>query len=165
MRISRLLSVVFFVFLLAVTACSARTSNGEGTLKDPSTENSGQAAASTQTSTTALSTADEQPSAGAQLGLPGMELLTPVSGSGTRPILEWTEVSGADHYLVSVKTAEGNGYWAWRTESTSVPVGGLPRLNEQAAGPRIVAGMTWSVIALDESGAIIAASNHRPIAP
>lgn len=151
------------VVVLAIAACSFFELSLSGPAPDPSpspqSAEEGSPTAATDTSSL------EHPSAGSQLGLPGIELLTPSSGGGTRPILEWTEVNGADHYLVSVKTAEGNGYWAWRTDTTSVPVGGPPRLNEEAVGPRIVTGMTWSVIALDRSDAIIAASNNRPIAP
>jgi predicted small secreted protein len=107
----------------------------------------------------------EELSAAGEAGFPGIELLTPTSGGGIRPTLEWASVEGAAHYIVSVRTPEGEGYWAWRTEDTSVPVGGLPRLNEQAAGPSIAEGMKWFVVALDESDSIIAVSNHRPISP
>lgn len=108
---------------------------------------------------------EEETSMAVYLGAPEIELLTPVSGGGTRPILEWAAVEGAIHYTVWVRTPQEKPYWSWLTSDTSVPVGGLPRLNEDAGGPSIVGGMTWSVTAHDADGSVIAASNHRPISP
>jgi hypothetical protein len=108
---------------------------------------------------------EELPSLALEMDIPAISLITPPVGGGTRPVLEWVAVEDADHYIVWVRTPTGKPYWSWLTSDTSVPVGGLPKLNEDAGGPSVVEGMTWSVIALDDEGTIIAASNHRPIAP
>lgn len=152
------------VILIGAVACTPSGSeivpSGESTTVSVTT-----VAAPTRAATATEAVVSETLSVGTKLGLPGIELITAESGGGTRPMLEWEVVEGADHYFVSVRTIEGNGYWGWRTEQTSVPVGGLPRLAEDAPGPRIALGMTWSVIAMDVDGNMIAASNYRPIAP
>jgi len=105
------------------------------------------------------------PSNADDLGVGTIEQLTPISGGGTRPLLEWAPVDGADRYFVLVSAPSGVIYWGWRTSDTSVPVGGYPQLNEGAAGPAVSEGMTWTVTAVDADGRIIAVSPHRPIAP
>ncbi len=101
----------------------------------------------------------------AELGLADIELTTPVSGGGRRPVLEWAPLADTAYYYVVVRAPSGGVYWGWRTNQTSVPVGGLPRLSEDAAGPAISAGMTWSVSAVDGQGRVIGLSGHRPISP
>lgn len=91
------------------------------------------------------------------LGLPELTLLTEPSDE-ERPLLEWEPVDGAAQYSISVFAPSGAGYWAWRTDGTSVPLGGEPRLRDDVSGPSTVAGMTWSVVALDADGRPIAAS-------
>jgi hypothetical protein len=85
----------------------------------------------------------------ADVGLPSMVLLTPEEGVGERPDLAWETVDGATMYRVTVLGADGAFYWGWAGEETSVPLGGFPRLEDAAAGPRVVSGMTWTVVALD----------------
>lgn len=105
------------------------------------------------------------PSRASELGLAEIELLTPTEGRGRRPILEWSPLPGAVNYHVFVRAPSGRVYWGWRTSETSIPIGGLPRLTENAAGPAISVGMTWSVSAVGADGGVIALSGHRPIAP
>lgn len=100
-----------------------------------------------------------------ELGLPVIEQHTPVSGGGTRPLLEWSGVDGAAHYYVAVLAPSGEPYWAWRTSETSVPVGGHPVLEDGAFGPEIAEGMTWSVSAVDGEGNLVGLSAMRPISP
>lgn len=157
------LGIAAAAVLVATAACSFLIPSTSGlTNADPPAS---EANATEPDSPAADTVAEEEPSAGALMGLPGIELFTPVSGSGTRPILEWGAVDGAAYYIVSVRTPEGAGYWAWRTADTSVPVGGHPRLSEAAVGPRVAPAMLWSVVAFDTEDNLIAASNHRPIAP
>lgn len=159
----RKLSLHGLLIAIALSACS-----GAPSVEQSPTSSVTEASATEAPGATATPSSDavqETPSAASKLGLPAIELLTISEGGGTRPVLEWTAVDGADFYIVSVHTPEGVGYWAWRTEETSVPVGGLPRLNEGAMGPSIAPGMTWSVLALDSEGNLLAASNERPISP
>ena len=118
-------------------------------------------------STTTVTTAAETnyPQFLADLGVPTVVQLTPIEGGGFRPILEWEPVAGAERYFVAVTAPDGRLYWAWQTSDTSSPVGGLPRLEEDAFGPAVSRGMTWTVIALDTAGAIVGTSAIRPIAP
>lgn len=109
--------------------------------------------------------ATEYPQLLPEFGLPLIAQTTAVSGGGPRPVLAWDAVEGADRYVVAVSAPDGRLYWAWTTADTSVPVGGLPRLEEDAFGPAVSNGMNWSVLALDESGAVVATSAIRPIDP
>jgi hypothetical protein len=97
--------------------------------------------------------------------LEGIALLTPTEGGGTRPILEWEGVEGADRYGVYLYDQEGKLYWSWQGRETSIPVGGKPRLGEDALGPQVSAGMSWTVIAFDADQAPLAAGGPQVIAP
>lgn len=115
--------------------------------------------------TTTVAIVAEDPGIADELGLDGIELLTAAEGGGTRPILEWSAVDGATDYHVVVLGPGESTYWAWRTAETSVPVGGLPQLSSEAAGPSISPGMSWSVLAVAEDGTPLALSGRRDIAP
>ena len=92
-------------------------------------------------------------------------LLTPTSGSGRRPLLEWTPVAGADHYGAYLYAPSGAIYWAWSGRRTAIHVGGEPQLRDRAAGPSVSRGMTWAVIAYNADMLPIAASELRSISP
>jgi hypothetical protein len=94
-----------------------------------------------------------------------IELLTSFEGGGIRPTLEWTEVAGVDHYGVYLYAPSGAVYWAWRGRTTSIVVGGEPRLADAAAGPSVSNGMTWAVVAYDADLLPLAVSPAAPIAP
>ena len=81
--------------------------------------------------------------------LDAVTLLTTASGGGTRPILAWEPVAGADRYGVYLYAPSGRLYWSWQGRETSVPVGGVPQLREDAIGPSVIERMTWMVIAYD----------------
>jgi hypothetical protein len=97
--------------------------------------------------------------------LEGITLLTPTAGGGIRPTLEWEGVEGADRYGVYLYDQEGKLYWSWQGRETSIPVGGKPRLEEDALGPQVSDGMSWTVIAFDADQAPLAAGGPRAIAP
>lgn len=97
--------------------------------------------------------------------LEGIALLTPTTGGGTRPVLEWEGVEEADRYGVYLYDPEGKLFWSWQGRETSIPVGGRPRLVEDALGPRVAEGMTWIVIAFDADQMPVAAGGPRAIAP
>lgn len=89
--------------------------------------------------------------------LPEVTVLTQPSDD-LRPLLEWEAVDGAVEYSVTVSAPDGRTYWAWRTQETSVHLGGNPRLDDDQSGPSTVPGMTMSVIAFDGARQPIAAS-------
>ncbi|TVR31975.1 MAG: hypothetical protein EA388_12700 [Nitriliruptor sp.] len=101
------------------------------------------------------------------LGLPEMVLTTPAEGGGQWPELAWESVPDADQYAVTVYDPDDVAYWAWQGTDVSVIAGGFDPAPPEGSGvaPRIRAGMTWDVVALDESGGLIAQSGVRPISP
>lgn len=101
----------------------------------------------------------------AQFGLVPVETVTPDSGGGTRPLLEWEPIDGAHMYSVVLLTPSGEAYWGWEGTATEVHVGGEPQLEEFAAGPSIVPGMSWSVAAYDDDFHVIAVSQRVLISP
>ena len=108
------------------------------------------------------------PSAGEQLfGDFGtvVTLHTSTSGGGGRPLLDWQQVAGADHYGLYVYAPDGRIHWAWTGRETSIHVGGEPQLREGAPGPRITEGMSWAVVAYDADMLPITTSEIRPISP
>jgi hypothetical protein len=115
-------------------------------------------------STGASEAPNERELAGPALGLPAMSVLTEPSDS-LRPLLAWESVDGAAGYSVTVWAPTGVGYWAWRTAATSVHLGGDPQLRDDVSGPSTTPGMTWSVLALDDDGAPIAASAETVLRP
>jgi hypothetical protein len=75
-------------------------------------------------------------------------------------------VEGAQRYLLIVRDADNATYWSWTGAATSVYLGGASaQPAEDAAGPRLEAGMAWAVFALDAEGEVIASSELRPISP
>lgn len=110
---------------------------------------------------------DDAPAAPGRPALPALgdvTLLTEPSDV-QRPLLEWEPVPGAAVYSVSVFTPDGVGYWAWRTEATSVHLGGDPQLRDDVSGPSTAPGMTWSVLAFDGDQMPIAASVRAVLHP
>jgi hypothetical protein len=99
-------------------------------------------------------------------GLESIELLTPTQGAGTKPLFEWSPVEGAARYALLVYFPDGEPYWAWTGAETSVYLGGGHEAPpEDAAGPSLVEGMSWAVLAFDGENNLIASSATRPIAP
>lgn len=121
--------------------------------------------AAAPTPTAAATPSVDFPAFAADLDLPGLEQTTETQGGGRRPVLEWASIEGADYYIVALFSPAEKIYWGWRTSDTSVPVGGAPKLDEDALGPAVSNGMTWSVIAFGADGNPMAASARRPISP
>ena len=94
-----------------------------------------------------------------------IELLTPASETGTRPLLEWSLVDGASSYMATVYAPDGSPYWTWTGVAASVHVGGDPMLDESVPGPSVIDGMTWGVVAFNDEIVPIALSNRQTIAP
>jgi len=138
--------VALLALAMVLAACggdsSSPTTTGGTDTTGGSVTTGGGATATTTT------TAVESPLA-SEVGLESMVLLTPTEGVGERPDFAWEPVAGAVRYQVTVLTADGALYWAWSGEETSVPLGGFPKLVDGAAGPRVVSGMTWTVVAFD----------------
>lgn len=99
-------------------------------------------------------------------GLDGqLDLVTPTSGGGIRPELEWEPFPGADHYSLYLYAPDGSVYWVWSGMGTSVHVGGEPQLRDGAPGPSVIGGMSWAVMAHDANQIAIAVSARRSISP
>lgn len=94
-----------------------------------------------------------------------IRLLTPESGGGTRPLLEWEEVDGAAHYAAYLYAPSGALYWVWTGSGSAIHVGGEPQLREEAPGPSVTEGMSWVVVAYSDIMVPIAVSPQRPISP
>jgi hypothetical protein len=102
----------------------------------------------------------------ATLEVPVIDIATPTSGGGERPLLQWAAVDGATAYRLVV-LAEGEPYWAWVGRTASVPFGG----GDPGSGPGQLAVLTgdaaytWTVTAWDDGGNLLGASAPAPIAP
>ncbi len=99
-------------------------------------------------------------------GLTSIQLLTPSSGAGIKPLFEWSPIDGAAQYSLFLQFSDGQPYWTWTGTSTSIYLGGTDSPPpEDAAGPILEDGMSWSIIALDAQGNIIATSALQLISP
>lgn len=95
-----------------------------------------------------------------------VELLTPTSGVGIKPLFEWSPVQGAVNYSLYLQFPNGQPYWAWSGSVTSIYLGGTDsQPPDDAAGPILQKGMSWSVIAFDAENNIIASSVVQEISP
>jgi hypothetical protein len=99
-------------------------------------------------------------------GLPVMEVLGPAEGGvGPAPMFRWEAVTGAVRYSLAVRGPDGP-IWGWQGDETEVYMGGLTFERPAGwAGPEIVAGTCWSVMARDGDGHVIAVSELLPVSP
>ncbi len=91
-----------------------------------------------------------------------IEPTTPTAGNGPTPTLAWSLVDGAANYTVLVADPDGAAWWAWEGTETEVVLGGV------ADGPGALVtrpGTTWTVIAFDAAGSVLAASESRRLDP
>jgi len=107
---------------------------------------------------------------GERLHAPGVEATVeltapPEEGAGEVPTFEWSGVEGAAGYRLAVLNADGEVLWAWEGEETSIPLGAVADRPEGTYGPVLTPGSTWSVVALDPTGAVVAVSGVRPVSP
>lgn len=145
-----------------VAACSVLLVAACGPAEDEATQ---QTPPQSETSPDELNGAAATTMAAVSTGLDGITLLTPETGGGARPVLQWESVAGAASYRVVITAPDGRGYWSWQGDATSVPVGGHPALPDGAPGPRVSSGMSWSVAAFDQQARPVALSTMRPISP
>lgn len=162
MRLSGRAAVLIVVGALLVAACG----DDDATPTTATTATPGGTATTTADGATTTTTVAETERPPLFEGLDGtVTLLTAESGEGTRPLLEWEEFPGADHYAVFLYAPSGAVYWSWAGRETSVHVGGEPQLREGASGPSVIEGMSWAVMAYDADLLPLAVSEQRPIAP
>jgi hypothetical protein len=112
----------------------------------------------------------DQDGGGARLDAPGVEagvelVAPPKTGAGEVPTFEWRAVEGAAAYRLAVLNADGDVVWVWEGEETSIALGGVADRPEGSYGPVLTPGSTWSVVALDPTGAVVAVSEVRPVSP
>ena len=172
---TRRIGILVLAAMLVVGACS---DDDTGTSTTPPTTAASAATATTVsdgTTTTAGTTTTTAVDTTTTVAAPvepyfgGFETVivqtTPHSGEGVRPLLVWEPVDDADHYAVYLYAPDGAVYWTWRGEAPEVYVGGEIQIREDAPGPSVVEGMTWSVVAFGEDLIPMAASPLRAIAP
>ena len=122
-------------------------------------------APTTTAPTTTTTVADLGP-LGAIDGVAPIEVLTPRSGNGERPLLAWSPVAGAADYVVTLQLPDGTAYWAWHGAETEVWLGGTAEQPPSGAeGPILTGPMSLQVIAVDAAGAPVGASAATTIAP
>jgi len=90
----------------------------------------------------------------------------PTTDAGLVPRFEWEAYPGATSYRLAVLAPSGLPIWSWEGEATAVYLGGLPVERPPGMrGPVIEPGAVWSVVALDSTGSVVAASGERPVSP
>ena len=99
------------------------------------------------------------------LGVATIEIVTPPSGGGERPVLEWVAVEGAEGYDVVALTEDGEPYWAWVGRTTSVVFGGGDPADDAGHLAIVYGPLTWTVAAFGPDGTVLALSNRTPLAP
>lgn len=168
---------LLFGLLLGVAACDSGSSDTTGISGSSTTvpivssttlaagEDTTTSVASEAATTTTTTTVGED----FVLFLPGVDVpeidqLTPTTGVGGRPLIEWSAFDDAHAYELTVFGAGGTIYWSAVGPETSIYLGGAPA-SDQSPGPQIQDGMTWAVVALDADGNVIAQSRIRPINP
>jgi len=156
------------LLVLAATLSGCSSADDGPTTESPSRADSttstvaSSAAEEPQTSTTTTTTTTTGP---AISGVDPIEQLTPQSGGGSRPLLEWLPAGNAASYFVVVYDENADPYWSTLTSEPRVYVGGIAQIPEGRDGPAVAAGYSWVVYADDIEGNLIAASGVRPIAP
>lgn len=98
--------------------------------------------------------------------LPLVRLLTPLATTTElAPEFSWEPVAGAVTYRLAVLGADGP-VWSWEGGATAVRIGGFTEDRPAGfPGPVIDETTTWSVVALDADGAVVATSDLRSLAP
>jgi hypothetical protein len=102
---------------------------------------------------------------------PGIEteialVAPPEEGAGKIPTFEWRRVKGASGYRLAVPDAGGDALWAWQGTATSVVLGGVAdRPVKGEAGPVLEPWASWSVLAFDRDGSVVAVSSLRAVSP
>jgi hypothetical protein len=98
--------------------------------------------------------------------LPTLAVFAPTEGgAGEAPEFRWEAVEGAVRYSLAVRGPDGP-LWGWQGEETQIYFGGLPFERPPGwAGPVLLAGSCWSVVARDTDGHVIAASAILPVSP
>ncbi|MFV9672640.1 MAG: hypothetical protein ACNYZH_05390 [Acidimicrobiia bacterium] len=164
--------------VLGATACDSGSSDTTETTGDSTAITAVPPSSSTTTTageaTTTIIASEEATTTTAvveapEFFLPGVDVpeitqLTPTTGVGGRPLLEWSGYEAASAYELTVFGAGGTIYWSSVGPESSIYLGGAPA-SDQSPGPQVQDGMSWAVVALDVDGNVIAQSRVRPINP
>jgi len=160
------ISIVAVATTIFAVGCGGAQSSGvaEGdpsgapiTAIDDMTTAAGDAA---QTSTSAVTTSSTEPIPILD-DIALIQLTGPDTVGDVAPEFSWTPVVGATSYRLVVLT-NGEPSWAWQGETTSTRLGGLTADAGPAfPAPELTDGSTWSVVALDADGGVLAASELR----
>lgn len=151
-----------FAVVLFASGCSGSSgSASSGSVSSESSSDAGSATTAASEPTSSEPTSTTVPDAVAVTFLPMVEL-NPTE-AGPRPTLSWSPVDGAVRYTLVVLGVDGEPYWAWSGEESSVPMGGIE--DPDVVGPWVHEPMTWTVAASDASGAAIALSQVSILTP
>lgn len=148
------------IVAVALGACSS-----SGTEAPSSSTTTPGDTAETKSTTTMIDATTSTVAEPAINGAVPIEQMTPTSGGGDRPLLEWVPIEGAVTYIVSVFTETGAPYWSAVTTEPRTYVGGAEQIAEGRTGPNVSDGYTWIVYADDTEGSLLAASPRRAISP
>lgn len=164
--------MVPLIAVLVLASCSTADESGTTVAVDrestttslrPSEDTSPEADTGTEAKDQANTVAMHRP-AGAT-AFPPITTMSESSRGGAHPELSWEAVPGTELYAVALFDPDGRIYWSWQGDESAVHVGGEPQLSAEAAGPSVVAGMSWQVLALDAEGSILAVSDRIAIDP
>lgn len=105
-------------------------------------------------------------SGGGSTGGPDSKAIGPLTAEvGSVPTFEWSPVDGAALYRLAVLGPAGP-IWAWEGSATSINLGGLSGDRpKEMPGPVVLAGTSWSVVALGDSGEVLEVIGPIEISP
>jgi len=169
----RLIVMAFAVSATIILGACAGTDTGAATTADVEGQGPGVGAVGTTTpdqtetpTTTPIeTTTTTEASPPVITGADAIEQVTPTSGGGSRPLLEWVPVDGAATYFVILYTESDEPYWSAVTSEPSTFVGGPLQIPTDRTGPTVAEGYRWAVYADDAEGNLLAASPLRTIEP
>ena len=158
-------ATILLVSALVLAGCGGDDDDGTGTPAPSATAVAAAAPDVTVASDPTVAPTPDQPSDArgrlADAGAPSIEVA--ITEPGPHPVLVWDAVPGAAEYWLVVLDADGDAYWSWSGEGTTVRFGGgdSPELNQTAV---LFEPMTATVAAIAD-GAIIGMSEATLLAP
>jgi hypothetical protein len=166
-RLCRPLHLLIGLLLLGAASCTSGDS--DDSVAEPAAADE---TASTPSDTNAAADTPSETGADAPSGPPLVEGLPiievfgpPEVGAGLAPQFRWEPIAAATRYSLALRAPDGP-QWAWQGEETEIYIGGLPFERPPGwAGPVIVAGTCWAVMARGADGHVIAASEYLSVSP
>lgn len=172
-RVLRFIAVPVLCLALFAAGCSTVSSDTDSgattTTAGAASQSTTPTTAPTEATTTTIDGdgSEDVPTLAAIRQERGIAVMTvdPSGGpSGPYPVLSWQAVPEAATYWLVVSDSDGQPYWAWTGAATEVRFGGgdSAEVNQTAT---LYEPMTWTVIAIDSDGELVAFSEPATIAP